>query len=70
MTLTEMLEEHFGEKPWGAGTQWELDTIKGIFKRWLKEVGLPDHDTVGKGGCIFSATESTRDLLILLVDEP
>ncbi len=66
MTLAEMLEE----KSKYPGSILHVDETKEIFKQWLKEVGLPDHDTVGKGGCIFSATESTRDLLILLVDEP
>ena len=65
MTLTEMLEKH-DTYPGGIPIQ----TIKDTFKQWLKEVGLPDYDTIGKGGFIFSATESTRDLLILLVDEP
>ena len=65
MTLTEMLEKH-DTYPGGIPIQ----TIKDTFKQWLKEVGLSDHDTIGKGGCIFSATESTRKLLILLVDEP
>ena len=62
MTLTEMLGE--------LQIRHSKKEIKDVFKQWLKEVGLPDHDTVGKGGCIFSATVSTRDLLILLVDEP
>ena len=66
MTLTEMLEEESKE----LGSILRVSETKEIFKQWLKEVGLSDHDTIGKGGYIFSATESTRDLLILLVDEP
>ena len=65
MTLTEMLKVVLPDD-----NEPELGPMKIIFKQWLKEVGLPDHDTIGKGGYIFSATESTRDLLILLVDEP
>ncbi len=67
MTLTEML----GNKAQKHHESFILIVdAKDVFTQWLKEVGLPDHDTIGKGGCIFNATESTRDLLILLVDEP
>ena len=60
MALTEMLAKEVKHP----------EPVKEVFKQWLKEVGLPDHDTIGKGGYIFSATESTRELLILLIDEP
>ncbi len=64
MTLNEMLEEHFGEKPWRAGTQWELDTIKEIFKRWLKEIPL---------GAVYEHSiiaSNMRHDFITMVDEP
>ena len=69
MTLTEMLRNNLALNRSNLAEQ-ELTIIKGTFEKWLKDVGLPDHDTIGKGGYIFSATESTRELLILLVDEP
>ncbi len=37
-----------------------LDTIKSTFKEWLRTVGLPQQ----------MSEESTRQLLITLVDEP
>ena len=64
-TLTEMLVS--------SDTHFDLDQIsaaKEAFKEWLKTVGLPDHISYGKGGVPFNATESTRKLLITLVDEP
>jgi len=48
----------------------QVNTVKKVFKEWLFTVGLPDYETVGKGDRVFSATESLRKLLIILLDEP
>lgn len=74
MTLTEMLEKKMPESPleyhWSGVYTNTSEKSKEAFKDWLKDVGLPDYDTIGKGGVIFSATDSLRKLLILLIDEP
>ncbi|KKN74180.1 hypothetical protein LCGC14_0392660 [marine sediment metagenome] len=63
MTLTELLRRnHYSED--------DIVDIKYELRKWLKEMGLPDYDTIGKGGAIFSATDSLRELLVTLVDEP
>ena len=56
-TLTEMLkEEMLDPYPYPDA----VDKVKQIFKEWLRTVGLPN-------GMIV---ESTRHLLITLIDEP
>lgn len=76
MTLTEMLRVALSEdvKP---TSQKEADAreyyrgeVKHTFKNWLKTVGLTDYTTLDRDSVPFSATESLRKLLILLVDEP
>jgi len=67
MTLTEMLDNKSCEisdrllTPGDAGR---------VFKKWLKEVGLPQYYSYDRDGHSFNATESTRQLLVTLVDEP
>lgn len=61
MTLTEMLKEINPD---------DVELNREVFKEWLKEVGLPDYQVIGKNFHQFSATESLRKLLITLVDEP
>lgn len=61
-TLTEMLKI--------LGYREDIDLAKRIFKDWLKTVGLTDHYSPDKYGVNFNTTDSTRRLLIILVDEP
>ena len=61
-TLTEMLKV--------LGYQEDVELAKRVFKEWLKSVGLPDYESKSKYGITFSSTESLRQLLIILVDEP
>lgn len=73
-TLTEMLRDSLKMEPEcdaeAKAVEDELTLIKTIFKNWLKGVGLPDYDTPDKQGVPFSATDSLRQLLVTLVDEP
>ena len=48
----------------------QIADVKGIFKEWLKAVGLPNSLSLDKEGNGFNATESICNLLITLVDEP
>ena len=63
-TLTEMLKSSLSMEPesdaHAQAIEDELSTIKSTFKEWLKTVGLPRQ----------MSEESTRQLLITLVDEP
>jgi len=56
-TLTEMLKEEMLD-PYPEPDA--VDVVKRIFKDWLRTVGLPSQ----------MSEESTRQLLITLVDEP
>lgn len=48
-----------------------VEKAKQAVKEWLKEVGLPDYWVEGMATKPnFSATESLRNLLVILVDEP
>lgn len=80
-TLTEMLRQKLLEAcSRGLGSEElamiaelsepEIVIIKDTFKEWLKTVGLPDYWSAGRIGAQFSTTESLRQLLIALVDEP
>lgn len=74
MTLTEMLTSNLKMEPeCDADAQAIEDTltaIKDTLKEWLRTVRLPSYDGAGKGGAMFNTTESLRQLLIALVDEP
>jgi len=75
MTLTEMLYKAINDTPPESQPEkeanfYELECIKKVFKQWLKEVGLPDYFSINRDGKGFNATESIRQLLITLVDEP
>jgi len=63
-TLTEMLRTNLGMEPECdtdfQAIEYELCTIKSTFKEWLRTVGLSRQ----------ISKESTRQLLITLVDEP
>ena len=63
-TLTEMLRTNLGMEPRrdaeAQAIEDELNTIKSTFRDWLRTVGLPYQ----------MSEESTRQLLITLVDEP
>ena len=52
------------------GYKRDIVLAKRVFKEWLRTVGLSDYTCYGRGGVPFSATESIRKLLIILVDEP
>ena len=54
LTLTEILSSAI------RLNKGEVTTVKEVFKEWLKTVGLPTQ----------MSEESTRQLLITLVDEP
>ncbi|KKK90323.1 hypothetical protein LCGC14_2724180, partial [marine sediment metagenome] len=43
MTLNKMI----GDAGFGYGTD-DSDNIKETFKQWLKEIGLPNYDAIGK----------------------
>lgn len=60
-TLTEIIDSKY---PLTA------EEAKEAFKDWLKEIELPDYASIGKKGLLFNSTESIRNLLIALVDEP
>lgn len=74
MTLTEMLRDSLKMEPEcdaeALAVEEELSTIKSTFEKWLRTVGLPDYYSPNRDGVPFNTTESTRKLLILLVDEP
>ena len=63
-TLTKMLRDNLMMEPKSdvaaKAIEDELNTIKATFKDWLRTVGLPRQ----------MSEESTRQLLITLVDEP
>ena len=48
----------------------KLALYKTWAKAWLKTVGLPDYYSLNRDGEEFNTTESIRQLLITLVDEP
>jgi hypothetical protein len=65
LTLNQMLKENMGyENPECQAEveamEQELHTIKSTFKDWLRDVNIPTQ----------MSEESTRQLLITLVDEP
>ena len=64
-TLTEML---LSKDTWLDGP--DIDIIKGVFKEWLRTVGLPNRYGISRDAALFNITESTQQLLITLVDEP
>lgn len=66
MTLTEMLNDKEEEPGGGIPIPDALE----VFKEWLKAVGLTDYYSVDRDGWNFNTTESIRQLLIALVDEP
>lgn len=59
-TLTEALRV--------LGYREDIELAKRVFKEWLRTVGLPQY--FEPDGMSFNATESIRNLLITLVDEP
>jgi len=67
-TLTESLQEEYsvtvklGES--------EIKVAKLIFEDWLSKVGLPQYHTTHPDNTSSNATESIRQLLITLVNEP
>ena len=65
MTLTKMLTESLV-----FDYPDQIDDTKKVFQEWLQLVGLPDYYALDRGGTGFNTTESTRKLLITLVDEP
>ena len=73
-TLTKMLEESifyadFIIKSTGDRDKDEeqyIELLKNTFKGWLKTVSLPQHIS----GDPWEGVESTRRLLITLIDEP
>lgn len=65
MTLAEILRR---ERVYSNGCG--VEDIKEAFKNWLREVGLPDYFASNRDGAPFNTTESIRQLLINLVDEP
>ena len=64
-TLTEML--YFDDINLNDA---EVAVIKRALGNWLREVNLPNHASIDKMGTLFNSTESIRQLLITLVDEP
>ena len=64
MTLTEMLEQQANHRP------LTTEIVKDIFKEWLREVGLPDYYVHLPHDLTENATQLTRDLLVILADEP
>jgi len=67
ITLNEMLiEDMLDPYPQPDAT----DVVKRIFQDWLRIVGLPDYYSLNRNGDKFNTTESLRQLLITLVDEP
>ncbi len=64
MTLTEMLEHQENHRP------LTTEIVKYVFKEWLGEVGLPDYYVELPHDLTENATQLTRDLLVILVDEP
>lgn len=73
MTLTEMLRESLHMEPEcdaeAIAIEDTLTTIKTTVAQWLEEVGLPDYFH-SDGQYSFNSTVVTRQLLVLLVDEP
>lgn len=74
-TLTEMLDKILNDTPPESQAEkeanyCEIKCIKDTFKEWLKSVGLTDYYQEGLHDVTFNATQSIRDLLIILVDEP
>lgn len=65
-TLTEMLNDKEEEPGGGVPIPDALE----VFKDWLKTVGLTDYYSSNRDGVEFNTTESLRQLLIALVDEP
>lgn len=66
-TLTELLRERICDPdPWteaqSEADEQEVEAVKEVFKDWLKAIGLPPF--------YQSSEESTRQLIITLVDEP
>ena len=64
-TLTEMLEKDMLDF-----TSLEIRGIKGIFKEWLRTVGIGYGGRTPEGAIIRDIIEGTRRTLIALVDEP
>ena len=75
-TLTKMLVKALHEdlepesEPEAEAREYYLTTIKDTYKEWLRTVELPDYYVSDDHDVTFNATESTRQLLITLVDEP
>ena len=57
-TLTEMLR-HEAYESYDEDSLIYVEEAKAVFKKWLEAAGLP-----------YGSTESARQLLITLVDEP
>ena len=75
MALGKMLDDALNDAPPESQPEkeanfYEIKCVKDTIKEWLKSVGLPDYESKSKYGITFSSTESLRQLLIILVDEP
>ncbi len=77
-TLTRMLSEtefHADEVLPVSGDAGEyqvkyIQLMKETFKKWLREVGLPDYFSLDKEGNGLNTSNSIRQLLLNLVEEP